>query len=86
MGILTKRKSTNFLLTDKTAEERVRRILFSCKFSSQGERPYGLGMVGRGIDAVGNFFTGLFSSVTADKKTVDEWKKMQSSGVEEKKM
>jgi len=44
-----------------------------------GERPYGLGSIGRGIDAVGSFVTGLFSSVTANKKTVDEWKKLQQT-------
>jgi len=36
-------------------------------------------MIGRGLEAVGNFVTSLFSPVSADKKTVDEWKKLQQS-------
>jgi len=46
-----------------------------------GERPYGLGMLGRGIDAIGSYVTGLIGSITstptANKQTVDEWKKLQ---------
>jgi len=46
-----------------------------------GERPYGLGMIGRGIDAVKDALvsgiTSLRGGVVADKKTIEEWKELQ---------
>jgi len=46
-----------------------------------GQRPWGLGMLGRGFDALAGSVTQLvsswFSPVSAEQKTVDEWKQLQ---------
>jgi len=43
-----------------------------------GERPYGLGSLGRGLKKIGDFTKNLIHDIK-NKKVVDEWKDLQKS-------